>query len=201
MFTSGVLARILDSIDVSPWVTTVGRHVRAEAARPARQPLYTPEERIRRDSTPWTMVQGILAPLQFLVLLVSVSLVIRYLGTGEGYEAATISIVVKTCVLYAIMITGCIWEKVVFGKYLFARAFFWEDVFSMLVLALHTAYLIVLAVGLRDPAFEMTLALAAYFAYAVNATQFLLKLRAARQDEARQNQRLHRSDDGLGYSR
>ena len=48
---------------------------------------------------------------------------------------------VKTLALYAIMITGSIWEKVVFDKWLFAHAFFWEDVFSMLVLALHTGYL------------------------------------------------------------
>jgi 3-vinyl bacteriochlorophyllide hydratase len=55
---------------------------------------------------------------------------------------ATWSVVIKTLVLYTIMITGAIWEKVVFGRYLFAPSFFWEDVFSMLVLALHTAYLI-----------------------------------------------------------
>ena len=107
-------------------------------------PLYTPEERKRRDATPWTLVQGILAPIQFLVFLVSLALVLRYLATGEGAQAATLSIVVKTLVLYLIMITGSIWEKVVFGRYLFARPFFWEDVFSMLVLALHTAYLVAL---------------------------------------------------------
>ena len=66
---------------------------------------------------------------------------LRYLATGEGFAAATASVVVKTLCLYAIMITGSIWEKRVFGRYLFAPAFFWEDVFSMLVLALHTAYL------------------------------------------------------------
>jgi 3-vinyl bacteriochlorophyllide hydratase len=48
------------------------------------------------------------------------------------------------------MITGSIWEKVVFGKYLFARPFFWEDVFSMLVLALHTAYLYALFTDVVD---------------------------------------------------
>jgi 3-vinyl bacteriochlorophyllide hydratase len=68
-------------------------------------------------------------------------LVIRYLGPAAGFALATWSVVIKTLVLYTIMITGAIWEKVVFGKYLFAPAFFWEDVFSMLVLALHTAYL------------------------------------------------------------
>lgn len=149
-------------------------------------PLYTPEERKRRDATPWTLVQGILAPLQFVVFLVSLVLVIRFLMTGEGELAATISIVAKTFILYVIMITGSVWEKVVFGKYLFARAFFWEDVFSMLVLALHTAYLVALLFGLLSVRGQMWLALAAYATYVINATQFLLKLRAARLEQARQ---------------
>ena len=95
--------------------------------------LYTSEQRSRRDASAWTMVQGILAPLQFLVFLISLGLVLRYLFTGAGLEAATISVIIKTVVLYTIMVTGAIWEKVVFGKYLFADAFFWEDVVSMLV--------------------------------------------------------------------
>ncbi|NDF58665.1 MAG: 2-vinyl bacteriochlorophyllide hydratase [Burkholderiaceae bacterium] len=104
-------------------------------------PLYTPEERIRRDRSKWTLVQGILAPVQFVIFLVSLYFVIRFLITGQGEFAANVSIVIKTLILYTIMITGSIWEKEVFGKYLFAPAFYWEDVFSMLVLALHTAYL------------------------------------------------------------
>lgn len=143
-------------------------------------PLYTPEQRRRRDSTRWTLVQGLLAPLQFLIFLVSAALVLRYLATGEGALAATVSIVTKTIALYTIMITGSIWEKVVFGKWLFVPAFFWEDVFSMLVLALHTAYLVMLIGGLGTERGRMLLALAAYASYAINATQFLLKLRAAR---------------------
>ena len=151
------------------------------------RPLYTSEERARRDATAWTLVQGVLAPVQFLVFLVSVVLVVRYLQTGQGETAATVSIVLKTFLLYTIMITGCIWEKVVFGRYLFAASFFWEDVFSMLVLALHTAYLVALYTGSLSVREQMLLALAAYAAYAINATQFILKLRAARLDhEARQ---------------
>ena len=146
------------------------------------RPLYTPDERLRRDATPWTLVQGLLAPIQFFVFLVSVVLVLRYLQTGEGETAATISIVIKTILLYTIMITGCIWEKVVFGRYLFAPAFFWEDVFSMLVLALHTAYLVAMFNGLLSSRELMHLALAAYATYAINAGQFILKLRAARLD-------------------
>ncbi|MDC7784594.1 2-vinyl bacteriochlorophyllide hydratase [Rhodoplanes sp. TEM] len=144
--------------------------------------LYTPEERRRRDASPWTIVQGVLAPLQFLVFLVSLGLVLRFLATGEGYVAATVSVVAKTVILYVIMVTGSIWEKVVFGKYLFAKPFFWEDVFSMLVLALHTAYLAALATD-AAVATQMTLALAAYATYVVNATQFVLKLRAARKQQ------------------
>jgi 3-vinyl bacteriochlorophyllide hydratase len=125
-------------------------------------------------------VQGILAPLQFVVFLVSLGLVIRYLLTGNGFEGATASVIIKTLVLYAIMVTGAIWEKVVFGKYLFADAFFWEDVVSMLVIALHTAYLAAWLSGWGTPQLQMLIALAAYAAYVINAAQFLLKLRMAR---------------------
>ncbi|MEO1090575.1 MAG: 2-vinyl bacteriochlorophyllide hydratase [Pseudomonadota bacterium] len=154
-------------------------HRRGKRPQPIRS-LYTPAEKARRDASPWTVVQGVLAPFQFLVFLVSLVLVLRFLATGEGYAAATASIVFKTLVLYAIMVTGSIWEKVVFGRWLFAPAFFWEDVFSMLVLALHTAYLAALFGGWADAQGLMLLALAAYATYAINATQFLLKLRAAR---------------------
>lgn len=130
-------------------------------------------------------MQGVLAPLQFGVFLVSVWLVLRYLTTGEGLTAATVSVVVKTFVLYSIMITGSLWEHDVYGKYLFARAFFWEDVVSILVLALHTAYLGALLSGLLDARQQMILALLGYAAYVVNATQFVWKLRAARLDMAR----------------
>ena len=145
-----------------------------------RTGLYTEAERRRRDSTIWTLVQGILAPLQFLVFLISLGLVLRYLFTGLGYEAATLSILIKTGFLYLIMVTGAIWEKVVFGQYLFAPAFFWEDVFSFAVIALHSAYIWVLYTGSLAPVDLMVLALAAYAAYVINAGQFLLKLRAAR---------------------
>ncbi len=147
---------------------------------PQGRPLYTPAQRQRRDASAWTLVQGVLAPVQFLVFLISLVLVLRFLATGEGESAATVSVVVKTLTLYLIMVTGCIWEKVVFDQYLFAPAFYWEDVFSMLVLALHTAYLAALAGGWLDARGLMLLALAAYAAYFINAAQFVIKLRMAR---------------------
>jgi 3-vinyl bacteriochlorophyllide hydratase len=184
MLTQRTVQKLLDSIDCSPWGTACGRtmlHAR-DANSPRREPLYTPEQRARRDASKWTLVQGILAPLQFAVFLVSLGLVLNYLATGEGLAAATASIVVKTLVLYTIMVTGSLWEHDVYGKYLFARPFFWEDVFSMLVLALHTLYLVMAAAGLGAPRTQMLVALAAYAAYVVNAAQFVLKLRAARRD-------------------
>ncbi len=145
-----------------------------------RAPLYSPEERMRRDATAWTWVQGVLAPVQFIACAVSVALVLRYLATGEGLYAASLSFVIKTALLYTIMITGSVWEKVVFGRWLFAPAFFWEDVVSMLVLALHTACLIAMFTGWLSARSQMLLALAAYASYVINAAQFLLKLRTAR---------------------
>ena len=158
-------------------MTTISRQ-----AAPRRTRLYTPEQRARRDATRWTLVQGLLAPAQFLAFAVSVILVLRFLITGAGYEAATISILVKTGFLYVIMITGAIWEKVVFGQYLFAPAFFWEDVFSFAVISLHTLYLWALLTGSMTPHQLMFTALAAYLTYVVNAGQFIWKLRMARLD-------------------
>ena len=144
--------------------------------------LYSEAERRRRDASPWTLVQGVLAPVQFAIFLLSLVLVLRTLATGEGAALANASVVAKTLALYAIMVTGSLWEKAVFGRYLFAPAFYWEDVVSMLVIGLHTAYLIALATDWIDARDQMILALAAYATYVINAAQFLLKLRAARRE-------------------
>ena len=142
--------------------------------------LYTKDQRSRRDATAWTVVQGILAPLQFLVFLVSLFLVIRYMITGLGYDIMTLSIIAKSLLLYLIMITGAIWEKVVFGQWLFAPAFFWEDVVSFGVIALHSLYIYGLIQGTIPADILVWIILAAYASYVANAGQFLWKLRAAR---------------------
>jgi 3-vinyl bacteriochlorophyllide hydratase len=126
--------------------------------------------------------------VQFLVFLVSLGMVIRFLVTGEGQAMAEFSVVVKTLVLYTIRVTGAIWEKEVYGRYLFAPAFYWEDMVSMVVIALHTAYVVALYRGALSANALMILALAAYGVYVINATQFVLKLRAARLDHERQSE-------------
>jgi 3-vinyl bacteriochlorophyllide hydratase len=182
---TSIAEAVIEAVAPCPWAVTTGSsHLTLQRVRRAPEPMYTPEERIRRDTSVWTTVQAILAPLQFLVFLVSAGLVIRFLVTGEGYDVATLSVVIKTFVLYAIMITGSIWEKVVFGKWLFARPFFWEDVFSMLVLGLHTLYLLALWFHWGSAQDLMVLALAAYATYVINAGQFLWKLRMARLEGA-----------------
>ena len=185
MFTLEFIHRAIGAVDCCPWGAAAGRREgRLHESSPVRgRPLYTADQRRRRDASRWTMVQGVLAPLQFAVFLISLTLVMRYLASGQGIGIATASVVVKTLVLYIIMITGAIWERDVFGRYLFAPAFFWEDVVSMLVLGLHTTYLIALFSGAVDAERQMWLALAAYASYLINATQFVLKLRAARQQE------------------
>jgi len=160
------------------------RNVTGKISMPHRQSapqsLYTPAQKKRRDESGWTLVQGLLAPVQFLVFLVSVFLVIRYLKTGDGFAIATYSVLLKTLLLYLIMVTGAVWEKVVFGKYLFADAFFWEDVVSMVVMLLHTLYLVSWYFNLLSPTSQLLLALAAYSIYVINAAQFIIKLRQAR---------------------
>jgi 3-vinyl bacteriochlorophyllide hydratase len=185
MFTR-VIDRLIGRINCCPWpATAYGSSPHDNAAKHvAARFLYSPAERRRRDSTKWTLVQGILAPIQFFAFAISLALVVHYLLTGRGLEAATISVLVKTCLLYLIMVTGSIWEQKVFGVYLFAPAFFWEDVFSMLVLALHTLYLAVLLTGAANARTQMFIALAAYASYIINASQFVMKLRAARLEQS-----------------
>jgi len=104
MFTFDLMNRAIGAADCCPWGAAAGRREdRLHESSPLRgRPLYTADQRRRRDASPWTMVQGILAPLQFAVFLISLTLVLRYLGTGNGLAVATASIVVKTVVLYII---------------------------------------------------------------------------------------------------
>lgn len=148
--------------------------------------LYTPDQLARRNRSPWTKVQVILGPLQFVAFLISFGLVIRYLVTGEGYAIATASVLVKIGLLWAITITGMIWEKEIFGQYFLAPEFFWEDVGNAVAMGVHNLYFVAQAWGWSQQAL-MTLMLAAYCTYLVNCTQFIVKgIQAGRQRRADQ---------------
>ncbi len=182
------LGQMINRLDCCPWGGIVGHSVPLQRRSTGLvKGLYTTEERRRRDASPWTTVQGVLAPAQFAVFLVSLLLVMRFLLTGEGEAVAIASVVFKTGVLYLIMVTGSVWERAVFGRYLFAPAFFWEDTVSMVVLALHTAYIAALLSGALDSHALMMLALAGYATYVVNAAQYVLKFRMARREKPEWN--------------
>ncbi len=149
---------------------------------------YTAAQLTKRNESPWTQVQVILAPLQFLAFIISLILVIRYLVTGDGYTIANLSVLIKITLLWLITVTGMIWEKEVFGHWFLAPQFFWEDVGNAVAMFFHNLYF--LAVWLDwSPQSLMTLMLVAYISYLFNCVQFVNKgLQARRQRLALSNE-------------
>jgi len=141
---------------------------------------YTAEQMERRQNSKWTIVQMVLAPLQFLTFVISLMLIIHYLSTGEGYTIATISVLIKIVLLWAITITGMIWEKEVFGKWFMAPEFFWEDLLNAVALFMHNLYFVAMLLGFSEYDL-MLLMLVAYVSYLVNFGQFFVKGLQARQ--------------------
>ena len=73
--------------------------------------LYTPDQRVRRDNSVWTLVQGILAPTPFLVFLISLCLVIRYIMTGDGSVVTTDPSMAETGSLDLSHLRGARWDQ------------------------------------------------------------------------------------------
>jgi 3-vinyl bacteriochlorophyllide hydratase len=146
--------------------------------------MYTPEQLARREASPWTRVQIILAPIQFLAFLISFFLVVRYLLTDQGLMAATISVWIKIALIWALTITGMLWEKDVYGHYFMAREFFWEDLGNLIAILTHNAYFVVQWLG-WDQRAVMLVMLFAYITYLLNAVQFIIKgIRSGRERRA-----------------
>lgn len=135
---------------------------------------YTAEQLERRNNSKWTIVQAALAPIQFIAFIVSLTLVIRYLLTGNGYAIANISVLIKITLLWLITITGMFWEKEVYGKWFLAPEFYWEDFMNAVAMILHNLYFLVQALGWSDRA-VMTVMLVAYLSYLVNTSQFFVR--------------------------
>ncbi len=142
---------------------------------------YTPEQLQRRNNSKWTLVQAILGPIQFIVFVISFGLVIRYLLTGNGYQIANISVIIKIFLLWLITITGMFWEKEVFDHWFLAPQFFWEDVGNAIAIFMHSLYFLAIWLNLSNQA-VMTLMLIAYISYLFNFGQFLIKGVRARQE-------------------
>lgn len=142
---------------------------------------YTAEQLQRRNNSKWTIVQAILGPIQFLAFVISIGLVIRYLFTGQGYQIANTSVIIKISLLWLITITGMIWEKEVFGHWFLAPQFFWEDVGNAIAILMHSLYFVAIWLNLSNQA-VMLLMLVAYISYLFNFGQFVIKGLRARQE-------------------
>jgi len=156
--------------------------------------MYTPEQLARREASRWTRVQFIVAPIQIIAFIISFSLVVRYLMTGEGYLTATISVWVKITLIWIITITGMLWEKDVFDHYFMAREFFWEDLGNLIAILTHNAYFVVQWLGWSHRN-VMIVMLFAYITYLFNAGQFIVKgIRSARYRRAMRLQTMGQVD-------
>lgn len=146
--------------------------------------MYTLEQLARREASPWTRVQLILAPIQFVVFIISFGLVVRYLLTEQGYMIATITVWLKIALIWALTITGMLWEKDVYNHYFMAREFFWEDMGNLVAIITHNAYFVAQWLQADERTIMMVM-LFAYITYLINAVQFILKgIRSGRQRRA-----------------
>jgi 3-vinyl bacteriochlorophyllide hydratase len=134
--------------------------------------MYTAEQLRHREESRWTKVQIILAPIQFIAFVISFALVARYLATGEGYVAATISIWIKIILIWVLTVTGMLWEYDMFGHYFLAKEFFWEDIGNLVAIITHNLYFVAQWLG-ADERTVMWVMVFAYLTYLINAAQFV----------------------------
>lgn len=146
--------------------------------------MYTPDQLRRREASRWTQVQIVLAPIQFLAFIISFALVIRYLVTGEGYWVATVSVWVKIFLIWALTITGMLWEYDMYDHYFMAKEFFWEDLGNLIAIITHNLYFVAVWMGASQRVI-MWVMVFAYITYLFNAGQFVARgVRSARQRRA-----------------
>jgi len=131
---------------------------------------FTPEELARRNATIWTPIVLYIALVQFIAYFAGFYLVIRFLMTGEGYQAATVIVWIKILLMWAVTVTGMIWEKVVVNHWLMAKQYFWEDFGNIVAMITHNAYFMAVWMGLsqRD---IMLIMLFAFITYIFNLVQ------------------------------
>ncbi|MBN1278270.1 MAG: 2-vinyl bacteriochlorophyllide hydratase [Chlorobiaceae bacterium] len=152
-------------------------------------PRYTPEQLARRNASPWTKSQAILAPIQFLIFLAGLTVTWLYKQQIwiDDFGWITFFVTLKTLMLFLIFVTGAFFEKEVFGAYAFAPEFFWEDFGSAIAMIVHTSYFVLFFLGLDENLLIWT-ALLAYLSYLVNAAQFVIRLLLEKHNEKKLKQ-------------
>jgi 3-vinyl bacteriochlorophyllide hydratase len=150
-------------------------------------PRYTPEQLQKRNASVWTKVQGILAPIQFLIFLAGLTVTWLYTkGTITDFGWITTFVTLKTFMLVLIFVTGGFFELEVFGKFAFAHEFFWEDFGSAIAMIVHISYFILFWMGLEQHILILT-AYLAYLSYLINAAQFVIRLLLEKHNEKKLN--------------
>ena len=140
-------------------------------------PRYTPEQLIKRNASVWTDVQIILAPIQFIIFLIGVTLntiVAKNLMVIDLYWIS-VALLFKTIFLALLFITGMFFEKELFDEWIYSKEFFWEDIGSTIAVFFHLLYFVLAWLAVS----QQTLLMAAYIAYLtylLNALQYLTRI-------------------------
>ncbi|MBZ4219860.1 MAG: 2-vinyl bacteriochlorophyllide hydratase [Chlorobium sp.] len=152
-------------------------------------PRYTPEQLERRNASVWTKVQGILAPIQFVMFLAGITVTWLYQSDNgiDNFAWITFFVTLKTFMLVLIFVTGGFFELEVFGQFAFVHEFFWEDFGSAIAMVVHLSYFILFFMGLDESTLIWT-ALLAYLSYLVNAAQFVIRLLLEKHNEKKLKQ-------------
>lgn len=140
-------------------------------------PRYTPEQLAKRNASVWTEIQILLAPVQFVIFLTGIGLNALYASNPASIDFFWISVAIlfKTLFFVILFITGMFFEKDIFGKWVFSKEFFWEDVGSSVATFFHFLYFVLAWKGYPDDTLVIW-ATVAYSSYIINAVQYLVRI-------------------------
>jgi 3-vinyl bacteriochlorophyllide hydratase len=140
-------------------------------------PRYTPEQLAKRNASVWTELQIILAPIQFIIFLIGVTLNTLYANNIGHIDFFWISLAIlfKTLFFAILFLTGMYFEKEIFDKWVYSPEFLWEDIGSTVAAFFHLLYFVLAWMGYPEKLLVME-AYIAYLTYVINALQYLVRI-------------------------
>ncbi|MDP8305091.1 MAG: 2-vinyl bacteriochlorophyllide hydratase [Candidatus Chlorobium antarcticum] len=140
-------------------------------------PRYTPDQLAKRNASVWTDVQLILAPIQFIVFLIGISVTALYAMDSSlfSFYWVSVAILFKSFLFGLLFVTGAYFEKEIFDQWVFSKEFLWEDIGSVLAAAFHLLYFVLAFMGASEDLLVQE-AFLAYFTYVLNALQYLVRI-------------------------
>ncbi len=138
---------------------------------------YTPEQLAKRNASVWTDLQIKLAPVQFLIFLAGIILNTLYAKQliHIPFYWISVALLFKTLFFVVLFITGMFFEKDIFGKWVYSKEFFWEDVGSSFATFFHFLYFVLAWKGFDENVLVIG-AYMAYMSYIINAIQYLVRI-------------------------